>query len=57
MIVGLKPCNFIKMRLQHMCFSVNIAKFIRTPILKDICGLFLIYNINQLTGFYMMTKA
>ena len=57
MIVGLKPCNFIKMRLQHMCFSVNIAKFIRTPILKDIYGLFLIYNINQLTGFYMMTKA
>ena len=27
---GLKACNFIKGRLQHMCFPVNIAKFLRT---------------------------
>ena len=26
---------FIKKRLQHKCFSVNIAKFLRTPILKN----------------------
>ena len=33
-----KVCNFIKKRLQHKCFSVNIANFLRTPILKNICG-------------------
>ena len=25
----LKTCNFIKKRLQHRCFSVNIAKFLK----------------------------
>ena len=24
-------------RLQHMCFPKNIAKVLRTPILKNIC--------------------
>ena len=33
---GLQSCNFIKERLQHRCFSVNIAKFLRIPILKEI---------------------
>ena len=28
--------NFIK-KLQHRCFTVNIAKFLRTSILKNIC--------------------
>ena len=28
---------FIKKRLQHRCFPVSIAKFLRTPILKNIC--------------------
>ena len=36
-VAGLQPCNFIKKRLQHMCFPVNIAKFLRTPILRNIC--------------------
>ena len=30
-------CNFIKKRLQHMCFPVKFAKFLRGPILKNIC--------------------
>ena len=34
---GLKTCNFIKNRLKHRCFPVNIVKFLRTPILKNIC--------------------
>ena len=34
---GLQLCNFIKTRLQHRCFPVNIAKFLKTPILKNIC--------------------
>ena len=29
---GLQACNFIEKRLQHRCFPVNIAKFLRTPI-------------------------
>ena len=34
---GPQACNFIKKRLQHRCFPVNIAKFLRGPILKNIC--------------------
>ena len=34
---GLKACNFIKKRLQHRYFPVDIAKFLRKPILKNIC--------------------
>ena len=33
----LKACNFVNNKLQHRCFLVNIAKFLRTPILKNIC--------------------
>ena len=33
----IKRLHFIKKRLQHRCFPVNIAKFSRTPILKNIC--------------------
>ena len=35
-VAGLKVCNFIKKRLRHWYFPVNIAKFLRTPILKNI---------------------
>ena len=34
---GLRACNFIKKRLQHRCFPVKFAKFLRIPILKNIC--------------------
>ena len=34
---GLYACNFNKKRLQHRCFLVNIAKSLRTAILKNIC--------------------
>ena len=36
-LVGFKTCNFLKKRLQHRCFPVNIAKFLRTLILMKIC--------------------
>ena len=36
-IAGREPCNFVKKRLQQICFPVNIANFLRTPILKSIC--------------------
>ena len=29
-VAHLKACSFIKKRLQHRCFHVNIAKFLRT---------------------------
>ena len=29
-VAGLKTRNFIKKALQHWCFPVNIAKFLRT---------------------------
>ena len=32
-VAGLKDSN----RLQHMCFPVDIAKVLRTIILKNIC--------------------
>ena len=34
---GLQYLNFVKRRLQHSCFPMNIAKFLRTPVLKNIC--------------------
>ena len=36
-VAGLQAYNFIKKRLQHRCFPVNITKFLRIPILKNIC--------------------
>ena len=33
----LQAFNLIKKRLQHRCFPVNVANFLRTPILKNIC--------------------
>ena len=41
-VADLKACNFIKKRLEHRCFLVNIAKFIRTAFcMKDIRWLLL----------------
>ena len=31
--INLQACNFIKKRLQHRCFPLNITKFLRTPSL------------------------
>ena len=35
-VADLMTCNFIKKRPQNRCFSVKFAKFLRTPILKNI---------------------
>ena len=35
--------NFVKKILQHRCFSVKLAKFLRTPTLKNICQRLLLY--------------
>ena len=34
---SLQSCNFIKKRLQHRRFPVNIANSLRTTVLKNIC--------------------
>ena len=42
-VAGLQACNFIKKRLQRRRLTVNIPKYLRTPLLKNICErLFLI---------------
>ena len=33
----IQACNFITKRLQHRCFPVINAKFLKAPILKNIC--------------------
>ena len=41
-LISLKVCNFIKKRLQHRCFPVKFAKFLRTPFFTEhMRGLFL----------------
>ena len=34
---SLQVCNFVKKRLRHKCFHLKFVKFLRTPILKNIC--------------------
>ena len=42
-VAGLKPETLLKKSLQHRCFPVEFAKFLRTSIMKNIFeGLFLI---------------
>ena len=36
-LLDFKTCNFLEKGLQHSCFPVNIAKFLRTVILMKIC--------------------
>ena len=36
-VAGFQVYNFIKKSLQHRCFPVRFAKFLRTTILKIIC--------------------
>ena len=43
-VARLQACNFIKNRLQSRCFYVNIAKFLRTPILNSICKWLLLWR-------------
>ena len=43
----LQTGNFITKRLEHRCFPVNIAKFLKTPILKDIFDGLLLNSVIQ----------
>ena len=41
-----RPANLFKKRLQHICFPVNITKFLILPILKNICKRLLFNFVN-----------
>ena len=34
-VASLQACNFIKKRLQHRCFPLKFAKFLRTPFFAE----------------------
>ena len=40
-VAGWKPANLLKKRLQRRCLLVNFAKILTTPILLNICTLFI----------------
>ena len=44
---SLQVCNFIKKRLQHKRFPVKFVKYLRTPILKNICERLLLHQSYQ----------
>ena len=46
-VASLQVCYLIKKRFQHRCFSVNIAKFLKTVILKKICKRLLLNNVKR----------
>ena len=53
-----KTCNFIKKRLQHRCFPVNFAKFLRTLFFIEHLwwvllgvGLHVLENLSELSSF------
>ena len=48
-VASIQACNFIKKRLEHRCFSMKLAKFLRTPTLKNICKWLL---LSQTVLFY-----
>ena len=37
-VICLKDCIFVKKRLQHLCFPLTFAKFLRTPFLQNTSG-------------------
>ena len=48
-VAGFQACNFIKKRLQHWCFPVKFAKFLRTAIVKNIYERLLLFVSPQNT--------
>ena len=43
---ALHTCNFTIKRVQHRHFPVKFVKFVRTPILKNICERLLLSSVN-----------
>ena len=62
-LAGFKTCDFLKKRLQHRCFFVKFAKFLRTPFWRTSTnGSFWIYQglyalpLNDFKETYQMEK-
>ena len=57
-ILQISQENIIKKRLQHRCFPVKFAKFLRTPILKNIYErlLFFVHDKVLVIGFYVQIE-
>ena len=47
-----KSCNLIKKRLQFRCFPVNTAKFLTTPVSKNIGERLLLHNCTSANGCF-----
>ena len=45
-VAGFQAWNFVKKRLQHRYFPVNVTKFLRTAILKNTCEWLLLFMLN-----------
>ena len=44
-VAGLRPTTLLKKEPWHKCFSVNFAKFLRTPFLQNTSGGLLLCSI------------
>ena len=44
LIIKVEACNFINKRLQHRCFSVKFAEFLRTPFFTEHLRRLLLYS-------------
>ena len=55
-VAGHQACNFIKKRLQHRYCLANIGKFIRRPILKNICRQLHCWKVFSENVFQMRTQ-
>ena len=51
-VEGLRHTTLFKKRIWHRCIPVNITKFLRTPILKNIYGRMLLGNSRRQQGSY-----
>ena len=47
-VAGLKPATLLKKRPWHRCFSVNFAKFLRTPLFTEHLWWLLLYGAKRL---------
>ena len=53
---GLRPASLLKKRLQHRCFQVNFAKFLRTPFLHNTSVISLSF-ISQRSFIYLFKPS
>ena len=60
-VAGLRPATLLKKRLWHMCFPVNVVKFLRTPFYTEHLWWLLLkivlLHMNGLTKIILRCKA